>query len=201
MQFSTKNYSSLKTRLKSRYEKNLNLALLSLKKSNHTSISSWVIENAGDLKEYSPIKWNFLQLVKDFLFLSSHSLDLGKNFGELEEIVFEKWNKSEFADIFLKALNKRMSLRRASLHTLKFFDKHLSTYGERHILKNDAKSAAYRFQSSLGEFEKQKKVLSLLHTSLHIEGKDLTLMTSSLKEMKTFSQRIEVALKIIKKFS
>lgn len=201
MQFTSKIYSSLKTRLKIRYEKNLNLALRSLKKSQHAMISSWVIENASDLKEYSPIKWNFLQLVNDFLFLSSHSLDLGKNFGELEEVVFEKWSKSEFADIFLKALNKRMSLRRASLHTLKVFDKHLSTYGERHILKNDAKSAAYRFQSSLGEFEKKKKVLSLLHTILHVEGKDLTLMTCSLKEMKTFSQRIEVALKIIKKFS
>lgn len=137
-----------------------------------------------------------------FNYLNQQEPELGKkDFGPREEEVFEKWNNSEFAAEFLKSLNAGKYLGKASMDALKVMDKHLVTFGERHILKNDKLSPAYRIQTSLGEYKKNDKVLRLLETTLHLEGKDLRLMTSTIKEMKTFSHRIEVALKIIKKFS
>jgi predicted DNA-binding protein YlxM (UPF0122 family) len=202
MNFSSKNYSLLKSRLKSRYRKNLKKVITDLKKYPDRSISEWVLANNSELNEFSNLNWNFIGQLQLFVYFNQHKPDLGKfDFGPLEEEVFEKWNNSEFADHFLKSLNKGNYLGKASLDTLNVFDKHLVSFGERHILKNDKLSRAYRIQSSLGEFKKGDTVSRLLETTLHLEGKDLRLMTKSLKEMKYFSHRIEIALKIIKKFS
>ncbi len=158
--------------------------------------------HANELKEYSNLNWHFLTLIESLNFFNSQKVNLGKSdFGPEEEKVFEGWNNSEFADVFLKNLNRGQILGKASLNTLKIFDKHLVALAEKHILKTTKTFAFYRAQTSLGEFVKNKKTLRLLETTLHLEGKELRLMTRSLKEMKLFSQRIEVALKIIKKFS
>jgi hypothetical protein len=60
---------------------------------------------------------------------------------------------------------------------------------------------AYRLQSSLGEFSKNGKTTRQLETTLHFDGKDLKLMTKSLREMKDFSHRIDLALEIIREHS
>lgn len=200
MHFSPLKYSQLKSRLKKKYERDLVRIVQSLKKSD-TKISEWILNHQSELKEYSPLNWNFLHQLQDFNFLLTLTPELGKDFGPKEEMVFEKWNKSEFADLFLKDLNRGLSLGKASARTLKVLDGHLVTFGERHILKNDKLSKSYRYQSSIGEFEKRKKISRLLEITLHIENKHLRLMTSSMKEMQTFAQRIEAALKIIKKHS
>lgn len=154
------------------------------------------------MKQFTSLNWHFLNMLGLFNFMNKQDPKLGKdNFGEKEEVVFEKWNNSEFAREFLNSLNRGSHLGKASQEALKVMDRHLVTFGERHILKNDKFSTSYKIQTSLGELEKNKKISRLLETTLHLEGKDLRLMTSTLKEMKTFSERIEVALKIIKKFS
>jgi hypothetical protein len=56
-------------------------------------------------------------------------------------------------------------------------------------------------QPSLGDFKKNNKISKLLETTLHLEGKELGLLTLSLKEMKKFSTKIEVASRVIRKFS
>ena len=203
MNFSPKKYSQLKSRLKIRYKKNLSKTIREMKKLPSRNITHWILDHADELKEYSEINWYFLKSLKDFNFFNSQENDLGKSggFGEQEEIVFEKWNNSEFADIFLKSLNRGHHVGKASQQALNVFDKHLVTFAERQILKSDKSSAHYRVQSSLGEVAKGKKISRLLETTLHIEKKDLRLMTTTLKEMKNFSHRIEAALKIIKKFS
>jgi len=202
MNYTPAKYSQLKSRLKSKYQRDLKIVLKDIKKLPARKVYEWTLDNQSELSEYSSINWNFLKQLKDFNFFNSAAPDLGKkDFGDKEEIVFEKWNNSEFADVFLKSLNKGNFLGKASLQTLNVFDNHLFTFAERNIARKDKLSKHYRVQSSLGEVKKGKKISRLLETTLHIEGKDLRLMTSSLKEMKTFSQRIEVALKIIKKFS
>lgn len=202
MNFSTPTYSRLKSRLSIRYKKLLSTTLSDLKKLPRRKISTWVLEHQNELKDYSPLNWHFVNQLQVFNFFNKQKADLGVNdFGSLEDLVFEKWNNSEFADTFLKLLNKGHSLGKASLETLSIFDEHLVSFGERHILKNLSPSKAYRVQTSLGETKKGTKISKLLETTLHLEGKDLRLMTSSLKEMKAFSQRIEVALKVIRKFS
>lgn len=200
--FSNSQYSRLKSRLKTKYKKNLTQALRTLKKQSPTALSRWMELHANELKEYSNLNWHFLTLIESLIFFNSQNVNLGKNdFGPEEEKVFEGWNNSEFADVFLKNLNRGQILGKASLNTLKVFDKHLVALAEKHILKTTKTFTLYRAQTSLGEFVKNKKTLRLLETTLHLEGKELRLMTRSLKEMKLFSQRIEVALKIIKKFS
>jgi hypothetical protein len=201
MKFATTKYSQLKSRLKSKYQKSLASALRDLKNYD-TYISAWINLHKDEIANYSSLNWHFLMQLQLFTYFAKQDPQLGQDgFGQLEEEVFENWNQSEFADHFLKSLNRGNTLGKASMQTLKVFDRHLVTFAERHILKTRKTSSAYRTQSSLGEFDQGKKILRLLETTLHLEGKDLRLMTSSLKEMKHFSERIEVALKLIRKFS
>lgn len=202
MIFSTPQYSRLKSRLKTKYKRNFSVVLKDVRKFPNSKIAFWLEENSDELKEFSNLNWFILGQLQTFIFLSKQDPELGKDdFGPHEEMVFEKWNNSEFADIFLKHLNRGMYLGKASVKTLEVFDKHLVTLCERQLLKNNKPNKAYRAQTSLGEFNQGTKIGRLLETTLHLEGKDLRLMTSTLKEMKDFSQKIEVALKVIKKFS
>lgn len=202
MNFSPSKYSLLKSRLKLRYKRHLQTAIKEMRKLPDRNISEWVGDHHSELKDYSSLHWHFLSMLQLFNFLNRQDRNLGKlGFGEQEEIVFEKWNNSEFAEDFLKSLNRGNFLGKASLTALKAMDKHLVTFGERHLLRTDKLSSTYRTQTSLGEVKKDGKVFRLLETTLHLEGKDLRLMTSTIREMKAFSQRIEVALKVIKKFS
>jgi hypothetical protein len=203
MIFSPKHYRTLKKNLQNRYIKEQSMATRSIKKGPY-GISHWVQDHGKDLAEYSALKWFFLQQLKSFHFLAINQENLstkGQEFGETEDEVFERWNKSEFADVFLKALNKGKSFSRASQHTLKIFDEHLVALGDRQILKDFSVKKKYRPQVALGDRVKSGDLTRLLETTLHLEGKELGLMTSSLKEMKSFSHKIEIALKVIRKFS
>jgi hypothetical protein len=138
MIFSPTKYSQLKSRLRSRYKKNYSLILKDLKKLKSREISDWVYEHGPELKDFSSPNWLFLSQLQLFNYFHRQDPLLGKNhFGPKEEIVFEKWNNSEFAEEFLRTLNKGHFLGKASVQTLKIFDKHLVTFGERQILKND----------------------------------------------------------------
>jgi hypothetical protein len=202
MNFSPSTYKQLKSRLKLRYKKNLSKLITQLKKQPDSEVAEWVNTHHDELLEYSSVKWHYLTQLQLFCFLASQAEDLGESaFGPEEEEVFEKWNNSEFADIFLKDLNKGFTLGKANRRSLLVLDKHLVTFGERHILRSDRTTKAYRSQSSLGDFTKNGKITRHLETTLHVEGKDLRLMTKSLKEMKDFSQRIELALEIIRTHS
>lgn len=201
MNFSPTHYTQLKSRLRLRYKKNLTKIFQDLKKYPWSAVAAWTKEHRQDLNDYSSVKWHFLTQLQLFSYLAQ-SKGLGKDgFGLKEEMVFEKWNNSEFADLFLKALNCGDDFEKANHRSLVTLDKHLSTFGSRHILRDDKTSKSYRLQSSLGEFIKKGKAARLLETTLHIHGKDLRLMTKSLKEMKEFSQRIELSLEVIRQHS
>ena len=202
MNFTPSTYSQLKTKLRSRYKKQLTVINKKLKNHPERKISQWIHAHSDEMEAFSEINWLLLSQINEFLFLIEQDENLGKfDFGEQEEIVFEKWNNSEFARDFLKRLNKGESLGKASLNTTRNFDSHLVTFADRHILKTKKISKDYRLQTSLGEREKGKNVFSLLETTLHLDKVDLRLKTSSLNEMKKFSKRIEDALKLIKKYS
>jgi hypothetical protein len=202
MNFSPQRYSVLKSRLRKKYSKDLTSVLKELRKFPEHQIVNWLSEYKSELKDFTPLNWLLLSNIKSLLYFCYQPADLGKNsFGLNEEAVFEKWNNSEFADKFLKRLNQGMWLGKASEMTLKDLDNHLVVFAQRQLLRNNSISKAYRLQSSLGEYEKHKKIMRHLETTLHFEGKDLKLMTMTLREMKIFSQRIEVALKVIRKFS
>ena len=202
MNFTSLKYSSLKSRLKAKYKKKFQQTLRKIKKNPNRRIHQWVIEHQGEVKDFSHLNWHFLAQLGMFNFFNDQDSKLGStNFGDQEEIVFEKWNSSEFAGYFLKQLNNGNYLGKASLITLCVFDHHLVSFADRHILKIPKTSRRYQTQTSLGEIKQSNKIKKLLETTLHLEGKELRLMTSSLDEMKNFSHKIEIALKIIRKFS
>ncbi len=202
MNFSPSKYSTLKSKLRKRFQHNTTKMFIDLKSNPESAISIWLHQNAKELREYSSIKWYFISQVRQFNFFALKSASLKNDiFGPLEEQVFERWNNSEFADHFLKALNRGLPLSKASQTAMAIYDEHLVTLGNRQLLRQDVTSKGYREQSSLGEWKRGKKLGRLLQTTLHIEGKDLGLLTKNLKEMKTFSHRIENALSVIRRFS
>jgi hypothetical protein len=203
MQFSSTTYARLKSRLKRRYKSNYQKTLKALKKFPDTYTAQWLIENKNEFNEFTPQRWFFLKQVETLLFFLSKNVVVinSEEFTEEDDEIFERWNKSEFADVFLKLLNKRMSLRKASSQTAKVLDEHLVALGNLHLLKSNSATRNYRIQPSLGDIKKGKRVSKLLETTLHLDGKELVLLTSTLKEMKLFSTRIEVALRVIKHFS
>ncbi|MBA2404407.1 MAG: hypothetical protein H0V66_06525 [Bdellovibrionales bacterium] len=203
MQISTSTYSRLKSRIKRRYHSQYQKSIRALKHYPQTKTAQWLKTHHSDFSEFSPQRWFFLQQVETLIFFLSQKSVPSKNemFSETDDEIFEKWNQSEFADVFLKFLNKRMPLHKASLETMKLFDDHLVSLGNLHLLKTPGSTKNYRLQTSLGDYKKQNKISKLLETTLHLEGKELGLLTSSLKEMKNFSTRIEVASKVIRKFS
>jgi hypothetical protein len=196
MIFSPTQYSTLKRRLRQRYLARYSRTLQQLKTLPALKSAHWCLEHQAELKSYDPLKWYFLRQLEQLIFFAQAQLPLHSSedgFTPREDQVFERWNGSEFADVMMKALAGGKTLSQANQLALKQFDQHLVILGERHLLKRKKTTAAYRPQTSLGE--------GLLETTLHIEGKELRLFTASLKEMKKQSQRIEVALKVIRKHS
>jgi hypothetical protein len=203
MIFSPVQYRRLKSRIRIRYNSHWKKFKSNLKHAPTGPLKTWIRDTEKELSTYSNFNWFYLKQLEKYLFLSTFVPEAGNDFSlsSGEEKIFDTWNNSEFADVFLKTLNKGKSVREASLITLKQFEQHLLIMGKRHIDKNDARSKSYRIQNALGERMRNGKISPLLSTTLHLEGKDLDLMTPSLKEMNHFSQRIELALKLIRKFS
>ena len=203
MQISTKIYARLKSRLRRRYEFSLKKIISKLEQFPQSKTAKWVKSHALEFEEYSPQRWFFLkQLETLFFFLSQKEESLEEDFfSPTDNAIFEKWNQSEFADIFLKLLNKKIPLRKASHLTAKKFDEHLLSLGKLHLVKTKSSLKNYRMQTSFGDIMKQGQLSKLLETTLHLEGKELSILTSGLNEMKRFSTRIEIATKVIRKFS
>ncbi len=203
MNFSPRQYRRLKSRIRSRYQLKWKKLKANLRKYPPGPLKSWIKNSESELSHYTNLNWFFLKQIETFFFLQNivpvagNSTSLSRD----EEKVFDSWNNSEFADVFLRTLNKGKSVAQASQITLRQLEQHLLTLGKRHIDKVDVRSKSYRIQSSLGERLRNGKISPLLSTTLHLEGKDLELMTPTLKEMNLFSHRIDLALKLIREFS
>jgi hypothetical protein len=202
MQFSPLQYNRLRQRLRRRYQTLLKRVYGELKKQPKHKTADWLKAHHLEIEEFSPVRWYFLKQLESLAFFITAPLrDDQVEFSAIEDEVFEAWNRSEFADVFLKLLNKGKSLKQASRETTQIFDQHLVALGNLHLLKVDKPNQHYRIQGSLGDVKKKNTRSNLLETTLHLEGKELGLKTSSLKEMKNFSTRIEVACKVIRHFS
>ncbi|MFL5783376.1 MAG: aKG-HExxH-type peptide beta-hydroxylase [Bacteriovoracaceae bacterium] len=203
MIFSPRQYSRLKSRLRIRYQSKWRKFRGNLRHLPSGPLKTWIKDHEELLRDYTNFNWFFLKQLETFLYLrtvepkSGTDLSLSKD----EEKIFDIWNNSEFADLFLKELNKRKPVHVASMIALRPFEQHLLTMGRRHIEKADARSSAYRIQSVMGERVRNGKISPLLQTTLHLDGKELELKTPSLKEMNKFSQKIDLATKLIRKFS
>ncbi len=203
MIYSPLQYRRLKSRIRSRYSVKWKKIRLNLARMPASVLKSWMKDHEQLLSQYSNFNWFYLEQLETFFYLKSAQPREGNEDGlsRDEDLIFDIWNDSEFADVFLKSLNNGKSVQQASVATLKPYEAHLLTLGKRHVEKIDATSPSYRIQSVLGERIREGKISPLLGTTLSLEGKDLDLLTHSLKEMKVFSQKIDLAYKLIKKFS
>jgi hypothetical protein len=203
MIFSPSIYQALQKKLRTRYRRNLKQLLLLASRSDR-DIFNWLSDHSDELEEYSPIHWYFVHELKRFAELLRVRLPERSEedeFSPEEEFIFNRWTNSEFADVFMKELNRGRSFRKSAEASLEKFEEHLLNFGERYILKSDLVEGFYREQISLGERKVGKKFFKPLVTTLDIDRKHLELRTSSLKEMKLHSLRIEDALQKIRTFS
>jgi hypothetical protein len=203
MIFSTRQYRRLKSRIRIRYLFKWKKLRANLRHLPTGELKNWIKGHEELLRDYTNYNWFFLRQLETFLFLKT--VQPGKSridsLSKEEEKIFDLWNNSEFADVFLKQLNRGKSVIEASQIALKQFEQHLLTMGKRHVEKIDARSTSYRIQTAMGERIRNGKISPLLGTTLHLDGKELELKTPSLREMNLFSQRIDLATKLIKKFS
>lgn len=203
MNFTPRQFRRLKSRIRTRYKTKWKKIRASLRHFSPGPLKTWILGNEELLSTYTNFNWFFLTQLETYFYLQNIKPSPGSltSLSKDEDQIFETWNNSEFADVFLKQLNQGKSVADASKFTLKHFEKHLITLGKRHIEKIDATSPSYRVQTVLGERLRNGKISPMLGTTLHLEGKELDLKTHSLKEMNVFSQRIELALKLVRKYS
>ena len=71
---------------------------------------------------------------------------------ESHDEIFEDWNKSEHAAVFLKMLNRALPIKTASTQTLKILEQQLLQIYIRHFDGVGEKLKSYRTQFELGEF-------------------------------------------------
>lgn len=200
MIFSSDTYSNLKKSLNKKHSRELKSLLSKLKKLDpefSKNIAHFKFESEGALHFF------LKEQLRTLVFYLEHTKKLSidpERFGSVDDLIFEKWNASEFSGDFLKALNRGLSIQEAHLVALGNFKSHLEVLFERFIHSSDITGPHYRIQTSLGETG-TKKPKKLLHSIINIEGKFLDIYAHSLKEFKLFSGRIELALKLIKIYS
>lgn len=200
MNFSSETYLKLKSSLARKHSRDVKSLLVKLKKLDPQfakAISHF------DFKNFSPLHFYLKEQLQTLIIYLQATPKLStdaQDFSNFDDFIFEKWNASEFSGDFLKALNKGLSIKEAHLLTLDHFKAHIEALFERFLHSTDALNPHYRIQTSLGEVG-SKKPKKLLHSIINIEEKFLDIYANSLKEFKSFSSRIELALKLIKFYS
>jgi len=188
----TKNHLSI-------YQKKLKT--ISKSKSHFKSLKTLQAQLAI-LKKYDPLHWFCLSQAEKLLHLSTlKTYGLRDEFTEIDNLIFEGWNQSEFAFNFLSFLNKGKSLAFAHKACLKIFDQHLTTLFERHLLLKNSTHPHYRPQVAFGEKQTRKGIQTLLSCYFMVDKKKIKLFGNTLSNLKSHSLRIEHALRIIKRHS
>jgi hypothetical protein len=204
MIYTSSTYSAVKQKLRSKYGAKLLVIESSFSKIKNSKIYPWLLNNKCLLENFSSINWYFLKQLEDYLQISGSLPKLSKNssdFSPEDDVVFEKWNQSEFADSFLKALNQGHSIYHASQMTLKVLENHLVGLGSKHLGNQKISLLDYRPQQSLGEFVRAKTIQELKEDSVKLGDKILRIKAYTETELTKFTARIETALSIIVLYS
>ena len=200
MIFQAQTYTQLKKSLSKKHAKDSKSLLLKLKKLDPVFFKAI---SHFDFDSFNSVHFFLKEQLRTLIFYLEHTKKLStdpEEFGSIDDLIFEKWNASEFSGDFLKNLNRGVSIREAHEATLKVFKSHLEVLFERFLHSSDVTNVDYRVQTSLGETG-SKKPRKLLHSIITVDGKLIDIYANSLKEFKSFSARIELALKLIKLYS
>ena len=197
------NYTALKKNLVKTYQKNLayiedNLPVGKLK-------TVWNKNKSIVFESYSPQLWYLTTQVIGFIDMlelaNEVNGEMGEELDEDQEILFDSWNKSEFAKDFLAFIQKGQSIKKASLSTLKIVDQHLAILFQRIVLDKDVDHKHYHENESLGEVRKKGKLTHLPYLNMRFESCELILHYHNKKEKEIFPQGILLAITLIEHFS
>jgi hypothetical protein len=115
----------------------------------------------------SPLSWEYkyywLQNASLLLDQKNKAKKLVGNWSNLHDEIFESWNKSEFANIFLKHLNQKKTFKKANQLTCSAVEESLYQMGKT-IFKLKIKSSDMDPVFELGQFGKTSKT-ELIHLS------------------------------------
>lgn len=193
-------YTQLKKSLAKKHAKDSKSLLVKLKKLDPIFFRAIT---HFDFNSFNSTHFFLKEQLRTLVFHLEHTHKLSVDaeaFAPIDDLVFEKWNASEFSGDFLKNLNRGCSIKEAHQITLKTYKSHLEILLERFLHSSNVTNADYRPQTSLGETG-NKKPRKLLHSIITVDGKLIDIYANSLKEFKAFSARIELALKLIKIYS
>jgi hypothetical protein len=111
--------------------------------------------------------------------------------------VFEDWNKSEHAEVFLKILNRGQPLQAASTHALKILEQQLLQIYLRHFNGPGNKLKSYRPQFELGEFS-----TAALSENVYLgRGQQIEFYSWDKHNFRSHLDRITRSLDLIKTYS
>lgn len=200
MIFQNSTYAQLKKSLTKKHIRDSKNLLVKIKKLDPVFFKAIA---HFDFSTFNSVHFFLKEQLRALIFYLEHTKKLStdpEEFGPLDDLIFEKWNASEFSGDFLKSLNCGISIREAHEATLRIYKSHLEVLFERFLHSSDMTNADYHIQTSLGETG-TKKPRRLLHSIITVDEKLIDLYANSLKEFKIFSARIELALKLIKLYS
>lgn len=197
------NYQALKKSLIKVYSKNITHIQETLPAGKLRTI--WDKHKAIVFESYSPQLWYLSTQIMGYIDMRELALEVNEQAGdeldELQDLLFESWNKSEFAKDFLGFLNKGHSIKKASLHTLKIVDQHLAILFQRIVLDKDIDHKCYHENESLGEIRQKGKLTHLPYLNMRFETCELLFHYHSKKEKELFPPKILIALTLIEHFS
>lgn len=197
------NYQALKKSLIKVYSKNITHIQETLPAGKLRTV--WDKYNSIVFESYSSQLWYLSTQIIGYIDMRELALEVNEQAGdeldELQDLLFESWNKSEFAKDFLGFLNKGHSIKKASLHTLKIVDQHLAILFQRIVLDKDIDHKYYHENESLGEIRQKGKLTHLPYLNMRFETCDLLFHYHSKKEKELFPPKILIALTLIEHFS
>lgn len=198
------NYASLKKNLLKVYSKNI--AHIDSELPTGKLRSVWDKHKSILFESYSPQLWYLTTQMTAFIEMKEMAEEVqeknpGVYFSEIQEDLFDLWNKSEFAKDFLDFVQKGQSVKKASLSTLKIVDQHLAILFQRIVLDKDIDHKHYHENESLGEVRKKGVLTHLPYLNMRFESCELRLQYHNKKEKDLFPPRILVALTLIEHFS
>lgn len=151
---------------------------------------------------HSPASWEWKHywVESAYLWLRQNGLtkklNRKKSWGSIEDQLFEGWNKSEYAELFIKKMSKKNDLKTSSQQCLDKLTKQLIALANRHFQYTE-KRFKYSPQFELGDFPTPSVSLPLkLDEEMAIE-----LLTWDCKISDKQLNRIQNALSLIKTYS
>lgn len=158
------------------------------------------LKQAADWVHKSDKSWEWkhfwLENAKLWIRQNDRGQRLGSNPRTFDDDLFEDWNKSEHAEVFLKALNAGKSLKKSSTLALSELAFQLKQIAIRHFGRPGQVDSTYKPQFELGDFDRKPNRIEI-----NLGGKTIEFYSPDIANLKSHTTNIVDALSLIKTYS